>query len=195
MCVALSFPDLSRHSFSSQTDSVDSDAEVIPNLLSLALELHGFSWRSWPFWDGSVFRLVLPWYALSFPDSVSSGKDSRKVPRKSIQYYLAMYPRINRQVSSITLPSILASFFTRFHWTRFLSMYWTCSQYRESHTDSVVTSHFEKALRSDFTAGDNAGEPLSGQNTLAAETFRLSSPFFQIIRNEPYCFGLLCLFE
>ena len=31
---------------------------------------------------------------------------------KSIQYYLAMYPRINRQVSSITLPSILASFFS-----------------------------------------------------------------------------------
>lgn len=55
--------------------------------------------------------MALPRYALSFPDSVSSGKDSRKVPRKSIQYYLAMYPRINRQVSSITLPSILASFF------------------------------------------------------------------------------------
>ena len=107
-------------------------------------------------------------------------KTAEKLPRKSIQRYFAMYPRINRQVSSITLPSILASFFTRFHWTRFLSMYWTSSQHRESHTDSVVTSHFEKALRSDFTAGDNAGEPLSGQNTLAAETFRLSSPFFQI---------------
>ena len=107
-------------------------------------------------------------------------RHTTKLPRKSIQGYLAMYPRINRQVSSITLPSILASFFTRFHWTRFLSMYWASSQHRESHTDSVVTSHFEKALRSDFTAGDNAGEPLSGQNTLAAETFRLSSPFFQI---------------
>ena len=34
--VGMSFPDLSRHSFSSQTDSVDSDAEVILNLLSLA---------------------------------------------------------------------------------------------------------------------------------------------------------------
>ena len=66
-----------------------------------------------PLWDGGVFRLVLPRCALSFPDSVSSGKDSRKVPRKSIQYYLEMYPRINRQVSSITLPSILASFFRR----------------------------------------------------------------------------------
>ena len=55
---------------------------------------------------------MLSRYALSFPDSVKSGKDSRKVPRKSIQYYLAMYPRINRQVSSITLPSILASFFS-----------------------------------------------------------------------------------
>ena len=43
---------------------------------------------------------------------MSSGKDSRKLPRKSIQYYLAMYPRINGQVSSITLPSILASFFS-----------------------------------------------------------------------------------
>ena len=55
--------------------------------------------------------MALPKYALSFPASVSSGKDSRKLARKSIQYYLAMYPRINRQVSSITLPSILASFF------------------------------------------------------------------------------------
>ena len=43
--------------------------------------------------------MVLPRYALSFPASVKSGKDSRKVPRKSIQYYLAMYPRINGQVS------------------------------------------------------------------------------------------------
>ena len=38
-------------------------------------------------------------------------KRSKKLPRKSIQWYFAMYPRINRQVSSITLPSILASFF------------------------------------------------------------------------------------
>ena len=38
-------------------------------------------------------------------------KRSKKLPRKSIQGYFAMYPRINRQVSSITLPSILASFF------------------------------------------------------------------------------------
>ena len=159
---------------------MDSVVEVILNPLSLALDLHGFCWRSCPLWGEGVFRLAQPRYALSFPDSVSSGKDSGKLPRKSIQRYFAMYPRINRQVSSITLPSILASFFTRFHWTRFLSMYWTSSQHRESHTDSVVTSHFEKALRSDFTAGNNAGEPLSGQNTLAAETFRLSSPFFQI---------------
>ena len=35
----------------------------------------------------------------------------KKLPRKSILGYFAMYPRINRQVSSITLPSILASFF------------------------------------------------------------------------------------
>ena len=110
--VGMSFPDLSRHSFSSQTDSVDSDAEVILNLLSLAWKWHCFSWHSCPLWSGGVFRLVLPRYALSFPDSVSLGKDSRKVPRKSIQYYLAMYPRINGQVSSITLPSILASFFS-----------------------------------------------------------------------------------
>ena len=38
-------------------------------------------------------------------------KRSKKLPRKSIQWYFAMYPRINRQVTSITLPSILASFF------------------------------------------------------------------------------------
>ena len=38
-------------------------------------------------------------------------RHTTKLPRKSIQGYLAMYPRINRQVSSITLPSILASFF------------------------------------------------------------------------------------
>ena len=40
-------------------------------------------------------------------------RHTTKLPRKSIQGYLAMYPRINRQVSSITLPSILASFFRR----------------------------------------------------------------------------------
>ena len=72
---ALSFPDLSRHSFSSQTDSVDSDAEVILNLLALALELHCFSGHSCPFRGGGAFRLALPGYALfwvsglvSFPD-------------------------------------------------------------------------------------------------------------------------------
>ena len=75
MSAALSFPDLSRHSFSSQTDSVDSDAEVILNLLSLALELHGFCRYFCPFWCGSIFCLALPGYALflvsglvSFPD-------------------------------------------------------------------------------------------------------------------------------
>ena len=154
---------------------MDSEVEVILNQLSLAWELHGFSWRSCP-----LSRVEVSVFSSPSEIRKRTESESRKLPRKSIQRYFAMYPRINRQVSSITLPSILASFFTRFHWTRFLSMYWTSSQYRESHTDSVVTSHFEKALRSDFTAGDNAGEPLSGQNTLAAETFRFSSPFFQI---------------
>ena len=56
--------------------------------------------------------MALPRYALSFTDSVKSGKDKQKPTRKSIQGYLAMYPRINGQVSSITLPSILASFFS-----------------------------------------------------------------------------------
>ena len=63
----------------------------------------------------------------------------KKLPRKSIQRYFAMYPRINRQVSSITLPSILASFFSRFHWQSFLFVNgfgWQCC---ESHTESVVT--------------------------------------------------------
>ena len=129
---------------------MDSVVEVILNLLSLALELHCFCWHSCPLWGEGVFRLAQPRYALSFPDSVSSGKDSGKLPRKSIQRYFAMYPRINRQVSSITLPSILASFFTRFHWTLFRSMYWTSRQYRESHTDSVVTSHFEIAPSARF---------------------------------------------
>ena len=46
----------------------------------------------------------------SFPKAVQ-GIWPPKLPRKSIQGYLAMYPRINGQVSSITLPSILASFF------------------------------------------------------------------------------------
>ena len=124
---------------------MDSVVEVILNPLSLALDLHGFCWRSCPLWGEGVFRFALPRYALSFTDSVSSGKDSGKLPRKSIQRYFAMYPRINRQISSITLPSILASFFTRFHWTLFRSMCWTGRQYRESHTDSVVTSHFEIA--------------------------------------------------
>ena len=40
-----------------------------------------------------------------------SGRDSTKMTRKSIQGYFAMYPRINGQVSNITLQSILASFF------------------------------------------------------------------------------------
>ena len=40
-----------------------------------------------------------------------AGKEKQKTAPKSIQGYFAMYPRINRQVSSITLPSILASFF------------------------------------------------------------------------------------
>ena len=78
---------------------MDSVVEVILNLLSLALELHCFCWHSCPLWGEGVFRLAQPRYALSFPDSVSSGKDSGKLPRKSIQRYFAMYPRINRQVS------------------------------------------------------------------------------------------------
>ena len=53
--------------------------------------------------------MALPRYAQSFTDSVKSGKDKQKPPRKSIQGYLAVYPRINRQVSSITLQSILAA--------------------------------------------------------------------------------------
>ncbi len=40
-----------------------------------------------------------------------SGRDSTGMARKSIQGYFAMYPRINGQVSNITLQSILASFF------------------------------------------------------------------------------------
>ena len=40
-----------------------------------------------------------------------SGRDSTEMTRKSIQGYFAMYPRINGQVSNITLQSILASFF------------------------------------------------------------------------------------
>ena len=40
-----------------------------------------------------------------------SGRDSTRMARKSIQGYFAMYPRINGQVSNITLQSILASFF------------------------------------------------------------------------------------
>ena len=37
--------------------------------------------------------------------------NSTEMARKSIQGYFAMYPRINGQVSNITLQSILASFF------------------------------------------------------------------------------------
>ena len=40
-----------------------------------------------------------------------SGRVCTKIARKSIQGYFAMYPRINGQVSNITLQSILASFF------------------------------------------------------------------------------------
>ena len=40
-----------------------------------------------------------------------SGRVCTKMARKSIQGYFAMYPRINGQVSNITLQSILASFF------------------------------------------------------------------------------------
>jgi len=40
--------------------------------------------------------------------------------RKSILGYLAMYPRINRQVSNDTLPSNLASSFWPFHLSLFL---------------------------------------------------------------------------
>ena len=39
-----------------------------------------------------------------------------KLPRKSIQEYFAIYPRINGQVSKDTLPSKLASVFPRFYW-------------------------------------------------------------------------------
>ena len=42
-----------------------------------------------------------------------SGRDSTEMTRKSIQGYFAMYPRINGQVSNITLQSILASFFAQ----------------------------------------------------------------------------------
>ena len=40
-----------------------------------------------------------------------SGRVCTKMARKSIQGYFTMYPRINGQVSNITLQSILASFF------------------------------------------------------------------------------------
>ena len=63
----------------------------------------------------------------------------KKLPRKSIQRYFAMYPRINCQVSSITLPSILASFSARFHWLPFLFVNGFGWQRCESHTESVVT--------------------------------------------------------
>ena len=63
----------------------------------------------------------------------------KKLPRKSIQRYFAMYPRINRQVSSITLPSILASFSAWFYWLPFLFVNGFGWQRCESHTESVVT--------------------------------------------------------
>ena len=80
---------------------MDSEVEVILNQLSLAWELHGFSWRSCP-----LSRVKMS----SIPDPVKSGKEGvgeqETTPKKyptilcnvskdkspSIQYYFAKYP-------------------------------------------------------------------------------------------------------
>ena len=86
-------------------------------LLQLAL-LPLLGWRCHPLGAARIRTLFGVPDLVSFSDPVKSGKDtwkegaeSKKLPRKSIQYYLAMYPRINGQVSSITLPSNLGSIF------------------------------------------------------------------------------------
>ena len=44
---------------------MDSVVEAILNQLSLALELHCFSWHSCSLWGGGAFRLALPRYPFS----------------------------------------------------------------------------------------------------------------------------------
>ena len=51
--------------------------------------------------DGKLVKWLLP---------------ATKLPRKSIQGYFAIYPRINGQVSKDTLPSKFGSVFPRFCW-------------------------------------------------------------------------------
>ena len=98
---ALSFPDLSRHSFSSQTDSVDSDAEVILNLLALALELHGFCGHFCPFRSGGIFRLALPRHTLFWGFELVSFPDFTTL----FQYKTLYFPCVCRFLTSTAKPA------------------------------------------------------------------------------------------
>ena len=121
------FSGLARYFSSSQTESVDGAVNGILNPLSLALGmallqlafLPLLGWRCHPLGAARIRTLFGVPDLVSFSDPVKSGKDtwkegaeSKKLPRKSIQYYLAMYPRINGQVSKDTLASKLGSVFS-----------------------------------------------------------------------------------
>ena len=145
VCSLSDFSCFTMHFSSSQTESVDSEVEVILNQLSLALELHCFSWRSCP---------PLGWKCLSFPDPVRSGKDTQKegvgeqknTPKKyptilcnvskdkspSIQYYFAKYPCfVFSPCPSVSFPDFTGNLF--------LFINWINGQWSRSHAESVDT--------------------------------------------------------
>ena len=85
-------------------------------LLQMAL-LPLLGWRCLPFGAARIRTLLgfsaLCLFPIQWGQEKTQGRrepDCKKLPRKSIQYYLAMYPRINGQVSSITWRSKLAAF-------------------------------------------------------------------------------------
>ena len=58
-----------------------------------------------------IGRLYVIWRLTLYKSSNYGNIYRNKQPRKTIQYYFAIYPRINGQVSKDTWPSILAPFF------------------------------------------------------------------------------------
>ena len=100
-----------------------------------------------------------------------SGRDSTEMDRKSIQGYLAMYPRINGQVSNITLQSILASFFRP---DRYI---------RQGKPDETLDQTQPKRKRAKFYRTAKAATPaLFKQVPLVTQTVL---PPTQLARTEP----------
>ena len=62
-----------------------------------------------------IGRLYVIWRLTLYKSSNYGNIYRNKQPRKSIQYYFAIYPRINGQVSKDAWRSILAPLFLGFH--------------------------------------------------------------------------------